>query len=87
MESIDWKKVSSDKVLSSQYAVNVFNRFQELSSSSHLGSDNIDSIYYNKKKSNRAKIRSVQTRVSHQLEKTLGKLLLITTRNDLALTR
>ena len=47
MKSIDWKKVSSDKDLSSQYAVNVFNRFQELSSSSHLGSDNIDSIYNN----------------------------------------
>ena len=82
MKSIDWKKVSSDKDLSSQYAVNVFNRF---SSSSHLGSDNIDSIYNNllyphcQKKSNHAKIRSVQTRVSHQLEKTLGKLLLITT--------
>ena len=98
MKSIDWKKVSSDKDLSPQYAVNVFNRFQELSSSSHLGSDNIDSIYNNlivaneevalstlPKKSNRAKIRSVQTRVSHQLEK--GKLLLITTRIHLALTR
>ena len=47
MKSIDWKKVSSDKYLSSQYAVNVFNGFQELSSSSHLGSDNIDSIYNN----------------------------------------
>ena len=47
MKSIDWKKVSSEKNLSSQYDVNVFNRFQELSSSSHLGSDNIDSIYNN----------------------------------------
>ena len=47
MKSIDLKKVSSDKDLSSRYAVNVFNRFQELSSSSHLGSDNIDSIYNN----------------------------------------
>ena len=47
MKSIDWKKVSSDKDLSSQYAVNVFNRFQELSSSPHIGSDNIDSIYNN----------------------------------------
>ena len=47
MKSIDWKKVSSDKDLSSQYAVNVFNMFQELSSFSHLGLDNIDSIYNN----------------------------------------
>ena len=47
MKSIDWKKVSSDKNLSSQYAVNVFNRFQELSSTLHLESDNIDSIYEN----------------------------------------
>ena len=47
MKSIDWKKVSSDKNISSQYAVNVFNRFQELSSSLHLESDNIDSIYNN----------------------------------------
>ena len=74
MKSIDWMKVSSDKALSSQYAVNFFNRFQERSSSSHFGSDNIDSIYNNlivaneevalstlPKKSNRAKIRSVQT--------------------------
>ena len=47
MKSIDWKKLSSDKNISSQYAVNVFNRFQELSSSLHLESDNIDSIYNN----------------------------------------
>ena len=97
MKSIDWKKVSSDKNLSSQYAVNVFNRFQELSFS-HLGSDNIDSIDNNlivankevstlPKKSNHAKIRSVQTRVSHQIEKTLEKLLLITIRIHLTLTR
>ena len=39
--------MSSDKNISSQYAVNVFNRFQELSSSLHLESDNIDSIYNN----------------------------------------
>ena len=83
MKSIDWKKDESDKNISSQYAVNIFYMFQELSFSSHLQSDNIDSIDNNwivaneevalstlPKKSNRAKIRSVQTRVSHQLEKT-----------------
>ena len=41
------RTLCSDKNLSSQYAVNVFNRFQELSSTLHLESDNIDSIYEN----------------------------------------
>ena len=45
MKSIDWKKVYSNKNLSSQYAVSVFNRFQELSPSLHLESDNIDTVY------------------------------------------
>ena len=45
MKSIDWKKVSLDKNLSSEYTVSVYNRFQELSDSCNLDLDNIDSIY------------------------------------------
>ena len=52
MKAIDWKKVSHDKDLSSQYAVSVYNRFQELSANSPLNSDNIDSIYENLIKAN-----------------------------------
>ena len=52
MKSIDWKKVSLDKNLSSEYAVSVYNRFQELSSSCDLDLDNIDSIYNNLIKAN-----------------------------------
>lgn len=53
MKAIDWKKVSLDKNLSSQYAVSVYNRFQELSTSnSHLDSDSVDSIYNNLIKAN-----------------------------------
>ena len=56
MKTIDGKKVSRDKALSSQYAVSVFNRFQELShldsDNSHMDSGNIDSIYENLIKAN-----------------------------------
>ena len=45
MKSIDWKNVYSNKNLSSQYAVSVFNRFQELSPSLQLKSNNIDTVY------------------------------------------
>jgi len=52
MKSIDWKKASLDKNLSSIYSVSVFNKFQELSDNSNLDSDNIDSIYNNLIKAN-----------------------------------
>ena len=51
MKAIDWKAVNRDKTLSSQYTVNVFNRFQELSrydsESTRLDSRNIHLIYGN----------------------------------------
>lgn len=56
MKAIDWKAVYRDKNLSSQYAVNVFNRFQELShydpEKSQLDSRNIDLIIGNLIKAN-----------------------------------
>ena len=49
MKAIDWKAVNCDKTLSSQYTVNVFNRFQELprydSESTRLDSRNIHLTY------------------------------------------
>ena len=51
MKAIDWKAVNRDKTLSSEYTVNVFNRFQELShydsESTRLDSRNIHLIYGN----------------------------------------
>ena len=51
MKAIDWKAVNRDKTLSSQYTVNVFNRFQELSrydsERTRLDSRNIHLIYGN----------------------------------------
>ena len=47
MKAIDWKKVALDKRLSSLYSVSVHNRFQELSDSSQLSSENKDLIYNN----------------------------------------
>ena len=55
MKSIDWKTVQNDKNLSTQYTVNVFNRFQELNQSCTevpLDSTNIDVIYGNLMKAN-----------------------------------
>ena len=52
MKSIDWKSVQRDKDLSTQYTVNVLNRFQELTGSSALDSTNIDLIYGNLIKAN-----------------------------------
>ena len=52
MKAIDWKKVASDKDLSSFYSVRVYNRFQELSPNTNLDSDNIETIYNNLIKAN-----------------------------------
>ena len=46
MKTIDWKEVSSNPVLSKQFTVDVFNKFQPLSNSD-INSDNIDDIYNN----------------------------------------
>ena len=55
MKSIDWKSVQNDKNLSTQYTVDVFNRFQELNQSfteAPLEPTNIDVIYGNLMKAN-----------------------------------
>ena len=52
MKSIDWKKVSRDKNLSSKYAVSVYNRFHELSNGCDLDLNTIDSTYDNLIKAN-----------------------------------
>ena len=44
MKSIDWKAVSSNKVLSEQFSLDVFNKFAALSSE-EIDSDNIESVY------------------------------------------
>ena len=46
MKTIDWKEVSSNPVISKQFTVDVFNKFQPLSNSD-INSDNIDDIYNN----------------------------------------
>ena len=52
MKSIDWKKVSFDPKLSSEYSIKVFNRFQELSVECGAGPDDIDATYSNIVKAN-----------------------------------
>ena len=44
MKSIDWKTVSSNKALSQQFSLDVYNRFSTLSSE-EIDSDNIESVY------------------------------------------
>ena len=52
MKSIDWKKVSADPKLSSEYSIKVFNRFQELSVECGAGPDDIEATYSNIVKAN-----------------------------------
>ena len=59
MKAIDWKKVASDKDLSSFYSVSVYNRFQELSPNSNIDSDNIETIYNNLIKANEEVSQSI----------------------------
>ena len=46
MKTIDWKEVSSNQVMSKQFSVEVFNRFDSLFNS-EINSDNIDEVYGN----------------------------------------
>ena len=52
MKAIDWKKVSSDPELSSEYSINVFNRFQQLSEECASDLNDIETIYSNIAKAN-----------------------------------
>jgi hypothetical protein len=44
LKLIDWKTVSSNSTLSKQFSLDVFNKFQSLSSS-EINSDNIEDVY------------------------------------------
>ena len=44
MKLIDWKAVSSNSVLSKQFSLDVFNKFQSLSTS-EINADNIEDVY------------------------------------------
>ena len=44
LKLVDWKTVSSNSVLSKQFSLDVFNKFQSLSSS-EINSDNIEDVY------------------------------------------
>jgi len=46
MKRIDWKEVSSNSQISKDLAIQIFNRFQSLSTT-EINSDNIDDVYEN----------------------------------------
>ena len=46
MKKIDWKEVSSNSDLSKNFAIQVFNKFQSLSTS-EIDSDNVEEVYSN----------------------------------------
>lgn len=47
IRSIDWKKVNSDTHISSQYSINVFNRFEALTFECNAVSNDIETTYSN----------------------------------------
>ena len=47
MKKIDWKEVSSNSDLSKNLAIQVFNKFQSLSTS-EIDSDNVEEVYVEK---------------------------------------
>ena len=46
MKKIDWKEVSSNSDVSKNFAIQVFNKFQSLSTS-EIDSDNVEEVYNN----------------------------------------
>ena len=46
MKKIDWREVSSNSDLSKNFAIQVFNKFQSLSTS-EIDSDNVEEVYSN----------------------------------------
>ena len=84
MKSIDWKKVSLDKKLSSEYAVSVYNRFQELSDGCNLDLDNMDSIYNKLIKANEeVALATLPKKAKSKKKPTLSETNVVEARNHL----